>query len=187
MVYNGVMLDDGRLLFVTIVMTILLIVFIAALAVYFIFIRNFSTTSTKKESERIKRLEKDAKENSALKKQLDKLKRKRANRNKRAGNSIWLDVIVSVLASFCIFLNLFCCVIPGWTDYLLKDYVVYTGSYETVHSSTGGYYGIVRRGNTFYTVLPDGTRIDGASHSGTNYGTVIYAKRSKILIKIINN
>ena len=107
MYYNGTLLDDGRLLFVTIVMTILLIVFIAALAVYFIFIRNFSTTSTKKEAERIKRLEKDAKENPALQKRLDKLKRKRANRNKRDGNSIWLDIFASVLASGLIFINLF--------------------------------------------------------------------------------
>ena len=175
MYYNGTLLNDSRLLFITIVMTILLIVFIAALAVYFIFIRNFSTTSTKKESERIKRLEKDAKENSALKKQLDKLKRKRANRNKRAGNSIWLDVIVSVLASFCIFLNLFCCVIPGWTDYALKDYVVYTGSYESTYTS-----------KSYYTILPDGTQITGGRFNrGTNYGTVIYAKRSLILIDII--
>lgn len=175
MYYNGTLLDDGRLLFVTIVMTILLIVFIAALAVYFIFIRNFSTTSTKKESERIKRLEKDAKENSALKKQLDKLKRKRANRNKRVGNSIWLDVIVSVLASFCIFLNLFCCVIPGWTDYALKDYVVYTGSYESTYTS-----------KSYYTILPDGTEITGGRfNEGSHHGTVIYSKRSLILIDII--
>ena len=175
MYYNGTLLDDGRLLFVTIVMTILLIVFIAALAVYFIFIRNFSTTSTKKEAERIKRLEKDAKENPALQKQLDKLKRKRANRNKRDGNSIWLDVIVSVLASFCIFFNLFCCVIPGWTDYTLKDYVVYTGEYDEIFR---GYRN--RR-----TILADGTCISGIAYTNKNYGTVIYSKRSLILIDII--
>ena len=174
MYYNGTLLNDSRLLFITIVMTILLIVFIAALAVYFIFIRNFSTTSTKKEAKRIKRLEKDVQENPALQKQLDKLKRKRANRNKREGNSIWLDILISVLASFCIFFNLFYCVIPCWTDYALKDYVVYTGSY------TENYQGYDQRN----TILDDGTRITGIAHSGKNRGTVIYSKRSKILITI---
>ena len=81
MYYNGALLDDSRLLGITIIMTILLIVFIAALAVYFIFIRNISTN--KKETERIKRLKKDVNENPALQKQFDKLKRKRANRKKR--------------------------------------------------------------------------------------------------------
>ena len=172
--YNGTLLDDSRLLAITIAMTILLIVFIAALAVYFIFIRNFSTNSTKKEAERIKRLEKNLQENPALQKQLDKLKRKRANRNKREGNGILLDVIVSVLASFCIFINLFYCIIPGWQDYTLKDYVVYTGSY------TENYQGY----NSKRTILDDGTHITGIAHSGKNYGTVIYSKKSKILITI---
>jgi hypothetical protein len=185
MYYNGVLLDDSKLLGITIIMTFILIVFVSALAVYFIFIRNMSATSEKKEAKRIKRLENDAKDKPELQKQLNKLKRKRSNRNKREGKSIWLDILIAVIATVAICLNLFLAVIPGWTDYTLKDYVVYTGSYETVHSSTGGYYGIVRRGNTFYTVLPDGTRIDGASHSGTNYGTVIYSKRSLILIDII--
>ena len=173
--YDGALLDDSRLLGITIIMTILLIVFIAALAVYFIFIRSFSTTSTKKEAERIKRLEKDAKETPALQKQLDKLKRKRANRNKRDGNSILLDLIVSVLVSFCIFLNLFCCVIPGWTDYALKDYVVYTGEYKSTYTA-----------KSYYTILPDGTEITGSSlNEGSHHGTVIYSKRSLILIDII--
>ena len=77
MYYNGTLLNDSRLLTITIAMTILLIVTIAAFAAYFIFIRNISTNSEKKEAKRIKRLEKDVQENPELQKQLNKLKRKR--------------------------------------------------------------------------------------------------------------
>ena len=185
MYYNGTLLNDSRLLTITIAMTILLIVTIAAFAAYFIFIRNISTNSEKKEAKRIKRLEKDAQDNPELQKQLNKLKRKRSNRNKRDGNGIWLDIFVSVLASALILINLFGYVVPGWTDYTLKDYVVYTGTYETSSSNTGGYK-IVYSGKQLYTILPDGTQIMGGSfNSGNNYGTVIYSKRSLILIDII--
>jgi hypothetical protein len=177
MYYNGVLLDDSKLLVITVIMTFILIVFVSALAVYFIFIRNMSTTSEKKEAKRIKRLENDAKDKPELQKQLNKLKRKRSNRNKREGKSIWLDILIAVIATVAICLNLFLAVIPGWTDYTLKDYAVYTGSYESTYSN-----------KCYYTILPDGTQITGGRFNrGTNYGTVIYAKRSKILIKIINN
>ena len=174
MYYNGTLLNDSRLLTITIAMTILLIVTIAAFAEYFIFIRNMSTNSEKKEAERIKRLEKDVQDNPELQKQLNKLKRKRSNRNKRDGNSIWLDILVSVIASGLIFINLFGYVIPGWQDYTSKDYVVYTGEYDEIYQ--GHHKG--------RTILADGTILDGVAYSNNNYGTVIYSKRSKILITI---
>jgi hypothetical protein len=173
MYYNGTMLDDSRLLFITIIMTVILIVTIAAFAAYFIFIRNISTNSEKKEAKRIKRLEKDVQENPELQKQLNKLKRKRSNRNKRDGNGIWLDIFVSVLASSLILINLFGYVVPGWQDYALKDYVVYTGEYDEI-----------LQGRHRRTILADGTSLDGVAYSNKNYGTVIYSKRSKILITI---
>ena len=61
-------------------------------------------------------------------------------------------------------------VIPGWTDYVKKDYVVYKGEI-TVYQQT-------RRSRI---ELEDGTTVWGTGNfdQEDTYGTVIYSRRTK--------
>lgn len=65
-------------------------------------------------------------------------------------------------------------IIPTWTDYAMKDYVIYTGKIEVTAYTSG------RR----YITLEDGTVVFGVGdfHSEDTHGTVVYAKRSKRLL-----
>ena len=64
-------------------------------------------------------------------------------------------------------------VIPGWTDYAKKDYVVYEGA-----------TGVYRSGKYSYIKLEDGTVIDGRAGLSyeDKYGTVVYSRRTKIAL-----
>ena len=65
--------------------------------------------------------------------------------------------------------DMFLCVIPGWCDYIKKDYIMYTGNFEVIDS--------LRRP---HIKLKDGMVVWGGSiyDSNDNYGTIVYAKRS---------
>ena len=65
---------------------------------------------------------------------------------------------------------MFWAVIPGWTDYAEKDYVVYTGEISV--------HGQMRHS---YIELEDGTTVWGRGDfdAEDTYGTVVYSKRTK--------
>lgn len=64
-------------------------------------------------------------------------------------------------------------VIPGWTDYIRKDYVVYTGEITV--------YNQMKRSRI---ELEDGTTIWGRGdfNEEDTYGTVVYSRRTKLFL-----
>jgi hypothetical protein len=66
---------------------------------------------------------------------------------------------------------LFICLIPGWSDYIKKDYVVYEGSYE-----------VTGVGGDMKIILEDGTSLKEQSglDEGEFEGRIVYSKRTKI-------
>lgn len=70
---------------------------------------------------------------------------------------------------------LFLCVIPGWTDYILKDYEIYDGEFE-----------VVRYTRRNYIIFEDGTSISGSlgMERGTYNRKIVYSSRSKIALGV---
>lgn len=68
-------------------------------------------------------------------------------------------------------------IVPNLTDYVRKDYVVYTGEIE-----------VCIQGKSSYIELEDGTVVRGRGDfdSDDTYGTVVYSKRSKLFLGGIN-
>ena len=96
--------------------------------------------------------------------------------------------IISIVLAMIVGFEIFAIAVgvPTLKDYIKKDYVVYTGEFELVDP----YW------NDAYIELEDGTRLgDGVKGDnrfakytflteGKNYGTVVYAKRSGIVLGI---
>ncbi len=91
----------------------------------------------------------------------------------RRGNSkiIPLKIVAAVLSIVFALGTLFICLIPGWSDYIKKDYVVYEGSYE-----------VTGVGGDMKIILEDGTSLKEQSglDEGEFEGRVVYSKRTKI-------
>ena len=168
--FNGIPIEEYRLLISDIAYTILAVVALVLIAVMIYLIKTGVSFENK---ENIKKLREKAETCDIAKKRLKRIERriKRKNKENRP------DFIIScIILFFSIIIFSFSSVlgaIPGWIDYAEKDYVVYTGSIE-----------VRRSGRTSYIRLEDGTELDG--HACFNWedtnGTVVYAKRSKIAI-----
>ena len=128
------------------------------------------TLKNPKEKEHLRRLKEKAQSDDFAKKQLEKIKRKNKRRRKRERKNIVTDVFIwsiSVCVSVAI---LVWGIIPGWTDYIRKDYVVYTGEitvYQQMKNSR--------------IELDNGTVIWGTGdfNEHDTYGTVVYSRRTK--------
>ncbi|MBQ3003043.1 MAG: hypothetical protein IJD82_04870 [Clostridia bacterium] len=127
----------------------------------------------KKDKERIERLKAKAPDDETAAKVLAKLERKRKRRRERNRASLVYEIVLFVLVACVAVASLVLFVIPGITDYVCKDYVVYTGSFEV--------RGTMRRSRI---VLEDGTTLSGDAgfENGKAYGTVVYAKRTKLVL-----
>lgn len=165
--YEGVPISDHRVLVQNIVFSVLFLV----LAVVFGFwLYTSLTMENPKKKQRIKTLKEKAKHDEDARKQLDKVKRQNKRRRKRNKDTVIADVFILVLSICCAGLILFFGIVPGWIDYIKKDYVVYTGEI-TVHYK-------MKRSRI---ELADGTVVWGKGEfdSGDTYGTVVYSQRTK--------
>ena len=109
----------------------------------------------------------------SLEKQLEKIERRNKRRRRRDMEGVIVNVlIVCFLIGFTI-ADLSLGIVPGWTDYIKKDYVVYTGGLE-----------VYVQGKRSYIKLEDGTVIQGKGDfdSDDTYGTIVYSKRSKLFL-----
>ena len=72
-----------------------------------------------------------------------------------------------------VFVNLLVCVIPGWTDYITKDYAVYSGNVSVDK--------VLR---TSQITLEDGTVLTGSLglEKGQHNIQLVYSKRTKIAL-----
>ena len=123
-----------------------------------------------KEKEHLRRLKEKAQNDESAKKQLEKIERKNKRRCKREKENIITDIIIWSISICLAIVILAWGVIPGWTDYIKKDYVVYNGKI-TVHQQ-------IRRSRI---ELEDGTTIWGIGDfdEADNFGSVVYSKRTK--------
>ena len=164
---DGIPISELRLIVHSIIFTIL---FIALMVAVGFWAYTSLTLKNPKEKEHLRRLKEKAQSDDFAKKQLEKIKRKNKRRRKRERKNIVTDVFIwsiSVCVSVAI---LVWGIIPGWTDYIRKDYVVYKGEitvYQQMKNSR--------------IELDNGTVIWGIGdfNEHDTYGTVVYSRRTK--------
>ena len=171
--YSGIEVNEGKLLANNIVFTFILL-FLIAISVFALFV--FRDRENVKAKERFKHLKSKAKTDPNAQKQLNKLERKRKKRKK---DGILDKVIIFSLLLVLISISLFVAVIPGWTDYIKKDYVVYSGDLSVE-------YEVHRYIRSATITLEDGTVLTGAFGLGDGKHTeaIVYSRRTKIVIGI---
>ena len=123
-----------------------------------------------KERQHLRKLKEKAQTDETARRQLEKIERKNKRRRQRNKDNIITDIIIWS-ATVCLAVAILAWgVLPGWTDYLRKDYVVYT-SEITVHNQM----------KHSRIDLEDGTTIWGIGdfNEEDTYGTVVYSRRTK--------
>ena len=165
--YNGIPISEIRLIVHSVVFTILFIGLMIAVGFW---VHSLKSMKNPKEKERLKKLREKAQSDENAKKQLEKIERKNKRRRQRNKDNIITDVVIwSITVCFAVVI-LAWGIIPGWLDYVKKDYVVYSGEitvYEQMKRSR--------------IELEDGTTIWGRGdfNEEDTYGTVVYSKRTK--------
>ena len=164
---DGIPISELILIVHSIIFTIL---FIALMVAVGFWAYTSLTLKNPKEKEHLRRLKEKAQSDELAKKQLEKLERRNKRRRRRERKNIVTDVFIwsiSVCVSVAI---LVWGIIPGWTDYIRKDYVVYTGEI-TVYQQMK--YSRIE--------LDNGTVIWGTGdfNEHDTYGTVVYSRRTK--------
>ncbi len=171
MTYTCMAINDTILLVYNIIFTFLQLLI---LAVGIFAVLTCMNKDAKKQREIRKRLEEKAKTDPFAKKKLDKMNRKRQKSIKQE----WIEKTVAFALIAALFLvNLCFFFIPGWTDFIKKDYAVYSGDLRVEH---------YRR--HWYTYLDDGTCITGSFglSEGEHNETVVYSKRTEIALDILD-
>ena len=164
---DGITISELRLIVHSIIFTILFIGLMVAVGFW---AYTSLTLKNPKEKEHLRRLKEKAQSDELAKKQFEKLERKNKRRRRRERKNIVTDVFIWSI-SVCVGVAILVWgIIPGWTDYIRKDYVVYTGEitvYQQMKNSR--------------IELDNGTVIWGAGdfNEEDTYGTVVYSRRTK--------
>ena len=164
---DGIPISELRLIVHSIIFTILFIGLMVAAG----FLAYTSLTlKNPKEKEHLRRLKEKAKSDELAKKQFEKLERRNKRRRRRERKNIVTDVFIWSIFVCVSVAILVWGIIPGWTDYIRKDYVVYTGEI-TVYQQMK--YSRIE--------LDNGTVIWGRGdfNEHDTYGTVVYSRRTK--------
>ncbi len=168
--FNGIEIAEYKLLTHNIFFSAFLIIGIVLTVVAIIMLKsNFPKENSKHVNELKKRAEKDA----WAKKRMEKLERKAKRKRKQMRDDIIFECFLLTLCVGIVIVSLLAGVIPGWTDYIKKDYVVYTGEIVV--------YDNYKRG---YIIIEDETKIEGTSifDSNDKSGTLVYSKRMRIAL-----
>ena len=171
--YNGIEINEGILLANNIIFTLILLFLVVVGVFAFVVFRNSKNSKTE---DRIKHLKLKADTDPEAKKQLEKLQRK--FRKKNAHNTLDKVLVFSLLV-ILIFINLFVAVIPGWVDYIKKDYVVIGGDLAREYD--------VHRTIRYSTItLEDGTVLTGSLglSEGKHSYAIVYSRRTKYLLGV---
>lgn len=168
--FQGIPISETGLLVETILFAVMLILLLAVIIAYAVISLSMKNPKARR---RIKNLRERAEHDESARKQLEKLEAKNKRRRHRNRDTIVSDVLVFSLGLGLSALILFLGIIPGWTDYSEKDYAVYTGEIT-----------VVRAGRHSTITLNDGTVVYGSGNfdKGDTYGTVVYARRSRIYL-----
>ena len=164
---DGIPISELRLIVHSIIFTIMFIGLMVAVGFW---AYTSLTLKNPKEKEHLRRLKEKAQSDELAKKQFEKLKRRNKRRRRRERKNIVTDVFIWSI-SVCVGVAILVWgIIPGWTDYIRKDYVVYTGEI-TVYQQMK--YSRIE--------LDNGTVIWGIGDFDEHdtYGTVVYSRRTK--------
>ena len=165
MEYYGIEINEFPLIFYTVFHAILSLALIAIGVVGFFVFYDKDGKAAKK---RMKALETKAKDDPKAWKRLEKSRRKFKKHRKEKTLAI---VGIYGLLTIVFILNFAFCVLPGFMDYAMKDYEIYSGEFETTAS-----------GRDRFVETEDGVTligINGLEIDKTYFGEVVYAKRSK--------
>ena len=164
---DGIPISELRLIVHSIIFTILFICLMVAVGFW---AYTSLTLKNPKEKEHLRRLKEKAQSDELAKKQFEKLERRNKRRRKRERKNIITDVFIWNI-SVCVGVAILVWgIIPGWTDYIRKDYVVYKGEitvYQQMKNSR--------------IELDNGTVIWGIGdfNEYDTYGNVVYSRRTK--------
>ena len=164
---DGIPISELRLIVHSIIFTILFIGLMIAVGFW---AYTSLTLKNPKEKEHLRRLKEKAQNDELAKKQFEKLERRNKRRRRRERKNIVTDVFIWSI-SVCVGVAILVWgIIPGWTDSIWKDYVVYTGEitvYQQMKNSR--------------IELDNGTVIWGIGDFDEHdtYGTVVYSRRTK--------
>ena len=122
--FNGIPISDYRVLVHSIIFSILFLVLMIAFG-FWLYIS--LTMKKTKERQRLRKLKEQAQTNETARRQLERIERKNKRRRQRNKDTIIADILVWSLTVCLATVILAWGVIPGWTDYIKKDYAVYTG------------------------------------------------------------
>ena len=163
---NGIAVSEVRLLGINILFTVLLLV---CAVVFVVVLHVFRDEEHKKAKDRLRQLKVKPNKGPSTYRNIQKLQRK-IQKNKGDRRTAWLTYVINILLIVAL---LVFCVIPGWTDYVLKDYVVYEGSFTCEYHN-----------KVMCVILDDGTTLTGSIGlaEGTYNGQIVYAKRSKMTL-----
>ena len=168
--YNGMSISEYRLP----VMYIIYILFAVALIIAASFLLyQILSDRDKKAIQRIKKLRTKAETDEQAAKQLAKMERKiKRRRKKNKSDLIYYVFLFAMVIGVELFI-IIGGIAPLVTDHIVKDYVVYTGEIKVCDNFKRP-----------YIELEDGTIVRGGTKltEEDTYGTVIYAKRSKIAL-----
>lgn len=165
--FNGIPISDFRVLVHSIIFSIL---FLGLMIAFGFWLYISLTMKNPKERQHLRKLKEKAQTDETARRQLEKIERKNKRRRQRNKDNIITDIIIWS-ATVCLAVAILAWgVIPGWTDYIRKDYVVYTGEI-TVHKQM----------KHSRIELEDGTTIWGIGdfNEEDTYGTVVYSRRTK--------
>ena len=164
---NGVSISEYRLLAHTVFCTVVFLILAVALVFLFCI---FLTMKNPKEKEHLRRLRERARKDEGAKKQFEKIQRKKKRRRKREKENIIVGILIWSAAVCVAGVILIWGIIPGWTDYVKKDYVVYKGEIA-----------VYQRIRLSHIELADGTTVWGVGDfdDEDTSGTVVYSRRTK--------
>lgn len=165
--YNGIPISELGLIVHSVVFTVLFIVLMVATGFW---VYTSLTMKNSKEKEHLRKLREKAQNDEIAKNQLEKIERKNKRRRKRNKENIITEIVIWCLTICIAGAILSWGIIPGWADYVKKDYVVYKGEITV--------YQQLKRSRI---ELEDGTTIWGIGEfdEEDTYGTVVYSRRTK--------
>jgi len=168
--YNGISISEYRLPVIYIIYILLAVALMVA-ALFLLY--QILSDRNKKVFQRMRKLREKAETDEQAAKQLAKMERKKKRQKKKnRGNIIYYISLFSLVVGFELFI-IIGGIAPLVTDHVVKDYVVYTGEIKVCDNFKRP-----------YIELEDGTIVRGGTEltEEDTYGTVIYAKRSKIAL-----
>ena len=167
--YEGIVINEVKLLTNNIVFSLAALFMVALGVVAWLIFRNKENA---KNRERMRDLQSRAETDPIAEKRLKRMQRKHKNSRRK---TIVDEIVIFFLIAILFLVSLFVAVIPGWTDYIKKDYVVYSGEMKVVDD--------IRSSRI---ILQDGTVISGGFwlDEGKHCETIVYSKRTKVLVGI---